>query len=168
MGWRKQLLYIGSALRSALVELVIGIILLVAICIFLRMAPLGCGDNQVVSFLVGVAASIIATLFLKVSDKYTEDRLAASKILKQVTSFVSYVDEKSTDGFDYQRGKTELQRRYIDICELSTHLSYKKDFNALSIALGKIVRIAYADGTQEEFEDAVQQLISVRDSIFEC
>lgn len=156
-----------SAIRSVVLQLAIGMALLASVSAFLWLVPPNsCGDDRVVSFLIGIVASIIATLFLKASDKYSEDCATMSKILKQVNSFVDYIDEKSEDGFDYKKCRAELQQRYIDICEMSGPLSYREDYNALSIALARIVRITYAESRMEDFEEAVQSLISARDSMF--
>lgn len=150
--------FIGS-IKESFVSLIVGLLLFLVVSIlscFIRSPD----TDQAVSFLAGIAASIIATLVFRVSERYLSSCHAYSKILSQANNIITYIDTDMKSAIGAEIHKFKLWEMYIDICERSRSLSYKKDYLVIVKAIYNLVDIVFHDCGSKSIEKAKEQLQS--------
>lgn len=157
MGLRKRLLHLLFAVRDSFSSLALGLLLLFIVVIGLRAVPT-LNEVQEISFLLGIIASIIATLILKVSERYSSSCSAVSTILGEVERIATYIETVVVSDPLPDIHKFQLWQMYMDICQKSESLSYKKGFSDVSIAVSNAVEVVYHGGDNESLIMAVKKL----------
>lgn len=101
-----------------------------------------CNDNssrntQITAFFVGIIASIIATLVLKIFDNYLLSKQAHHNIIEKTNIFI--IRTKKYCNEINENNKLNIFEIYYEICTDSIQLSYKKDFAKLSSVMNDIL-----------------------------
>lgn len=123
-------------------------------------------DGQVVSFFLGVLASIIATLILRISEKYANSLAASSVISNKIELMLLYIEEHIvTDKYDSKNCFYQLWRYYMEICEVSVGLTYKKDFKNVSCAISGLLKAIKEGKSSKEICTQKDSLAQLKETI---
>lgn len=156
--------FVGAITHSAF-GLFTGLILVVIGYLALSYVP----TSEVVSLFVGTIGSIVASIIYSVADKYSRSCSSFGWILDQIEVILAYIDEVICDESSNNRQcKFELWRFYIELCEKSYDLTYGKDFETISTALVRIIKVVNQEEIEgDSLECAKRSLISVRNKFTE-
>lgn len=163
MKLNKKALHLIASFKSAWFSITIGFVLSIFLVLYLFGHD---GNSQILAFFVGVIASIVATIVLRVSDKYTSSCLAYSKISFYVEELILFVEKNIKDNsYNVDECKFNLWRYYMLICEESMRLTYDKDFNLISIAVNDIISSINNNNDIDVIIEEKDKLIKQKNSI---
>lgn len=137
MKLHKKLLHLVASFKCAWISLTIGLVLIIFLILFLLKHD---SNSQILAFFVGVIASIVATIVLRVSDKYTSSCLAYAKIFFYAEEIILFIDNNiKNNSYSVDECKFNLWQYYMLMCEESARLTYDKDFSLISVAVSNII-----------------------------
>lgn len=135
---KKRYKYFLGSLRASAVELCISMILLAVACAFLVVFP-GLSENQITSLLIGVVSGIIATLVLSIAGKYAESKRAYETIHALLNNVILEAKDCAKHKGCCPDEVLSFGYNYTDMCRQSIDLTYKKDYEVVSVAMNKLV-----------------------------
>lgn len=157
--------HLFGAIKGSIVA-IIAVTILIGCCLLLILAPIKC-NSEVISLFVGILASVIASIVLIISAKYTRSCSTYMWILAQAEVFLSYVDTTynnvQSNNKQYQ---FDLWRFVVDLREKAKELTYTEDFATLSKWFSKIIEAANKNDTANMC-DAISGLNKAKDYLTE-
>lgn len=165
MSVRIKSCHLFGAIKGSIVAIIV-VAILMGCCLLLIFAPIKC-NSEVVSFFIGILASVIASIVLTVAEKYSRSCSTYMWILAQAEVFVSYVDTTYENILsDNKRYQFELWRFVVDLRERAKELTYTEDFDTLSVWFSKIIE-ASDKNIDTLMRDAISGLINAKDYLTE-
>lgn len=155
----KRMKHFIGAITGSYVSIITGFALMLGALLILHVSPFQ-NDEQTLAFFVGIIASIIATLVIKISDRYFESISANSRIIKQVNLFITFI-ENTQDKKDSEF-RFELWKDYICMCDTSAKLLYKEDFYQISKAASDVIEAIYTNQSDQYVKNEIQTLAVAR------
>lgn len=156
----KRFFHFLYAVRDSFSSLVGGLFLLLVAVVGLRAIPT-LNSSQEISLLLGVIASIVATLILRVSERYSDSCSAMSAILGGVDDIATYIETVAINSPHFDIHKFKLWQMYVDICEKSQKLTYEKDFFEISKEVSGVVDAVYGRADKETLIEEAKHLREV-------
>ena len=154
MSINKKLHHIIGVISRSWRGIVIGGILFIG-CL---LCPSCFNNNNIVSFLVGIMASLIASIVYNIANKYYKSCSTYLWILDQTEIVITYIEKAQNDCLEPTSYRFNLWERIIIIRKNAYALTYKKDFNILYKAFSSIIRSMY-NTDDISISDALQNLI---------
>ena len=133
-------------------------------CILFAVFP--ASSNQTIPFLVGIIASVIASIVFNVTSKYAQSCSTYLWMLEQVEVFITYVEATYVIMLGTQQYRFELWKYVVDIREKCRRLTYKADFNILASRLSDVISVANSEN-KEDTRKALECLIVAKNQITE-
>lgn len=167
MNYRQKAFHYIFAIKCSTISIIASLLLLLVVVVISAFLPQKIENGQVTALLVGIIASIIATLILKISDKYAESCRAYNSILRQIDEVCDYTNsnvERTEDG-DLRKHRFPIWRIVTQIKTEAEKLTYEKDYNVLYIALKKLVQLVYQNSAVDEIFKAVEELLMIKEKI---
>ena len=124
---------------------------------------LACFNNSVVSFLVGIMASVIASIIYNIANKYYKSCSAYMWILDQTEILITYIENAQKNDLNPVSYRFTLWRMIVDIRAKSRELTYEEDFNILSMGFSSIISSMYTN--KPSITEALQELISAQTQV---
>lgn len=124
-----------------MVAMLFGVCFLLSGCYFSR-------NNSSISFLVGIVASIIASVIYNVSTRYLRSCIAYLWILDQTEILITYIESCQCSYYDNDF-KLKIWNYIVYMRERAQELTYKKDFNTLSVKFSEIIDALYKNDKQK-------------------
>lgn len=150
-----------GAIKRSWLGLTIAAILFV-VCLLLCFV---CSNSSnAISFLVGIMASVIASIIYNISNKYYKSHSTYMWILDQTELFITYVENMQKDFLDIQLYRFKLWNTVVTIRENAHKLTYTKEFDILSNHFSAIIVAAY-DDNEKNFSKALSELIIAKNQI---
>lgn len=134
-------------------------------CLLLICAPIQC-SNEIISFFVGILASVIASIVLNITTKYTRSCSTYMWILAQVEVFVSYVETTYKIESNNNQYIFKLWRIVFDLRERAKELTYTEDFDILSKCFSGIIKAAN-ENNDALMHKAINGLINAKNQLTE-
>lgn len=155
----KIVLELIGSIKKSMVSIIISILLMIIVYIIIQLG-LFQSENQMEGFFVGIVASIISTLVLKISDQYAESGRARVQILHKVRELITYIDTEILDGnkCGLKEHRFILWKFYSELAERAAQLACEDNFDSISIAVNDIVKSVYSEDI-EKLKQAKQKLI---------
>ena len=153
---------IGSIFCSRLYIIVsLFLIIFTACCLNLFTS-----NNDFIAFLVGIVASTVSTLILKITDKYISSINAYETILLQVQTISKYIKDQLVENNDaISVQKFKVNEMYTSACQLSNKLTYKKEFKKLSSAIYDLTYEINTQYRKDQIKEKLDTLRSVCESL---
>lgn len=162
MSFKIKLHHFWGTIKHSLIGLIVAIILSIA-CLLLCLYYSD-SNNNVISFLVGVMASVIASIVYDISNKYYKSCSTYMWVLGQTEILITYCNDIQNVFTDDESYRFRLWSTVVTIREISNYLTYTKEFDILSCRFSEIISAAY-DNDKEVFLKAVSELINAKEKI---
>lgn len=156
-----KLCHFFGAIKGSWLGLIV-VFILSLVCVLLIHYPNS--GNDVVSFLFGIIASIIASVIYNVSNKYLKSCSTYMWILDQTEIIISYGKDISKNFKKSRSHRLKLWSEIVTIREKARELTFVKEFNMLSSEFSNIITAIY-DNDKKSFDTALFGLINVQSEI---
>lgn len=160
MSTDQKLHHIVGAISHSWCGLVIGGILFIGCLLCLARF----NNSNIVSFLVGIMASIIASIIYNITNKYYTSCSTYIWILDQTEILITYIECAQKDCLEPASYRFTLWKRIVDMREKARKLTYKKDFNIISKSFSSIISSMY-NTNDLSITEALQRLISAQKQV---
>lgn len=159
---KRKIQFFYYAIVESYRTIIVSVVLILCVYLMFRISH-SCSNDQRSALLIGIVASVIATLLLRIFDKYSESCYAFERILTKTELLITYIDTKVSTLLDVDNNRFELWHQYVDICGEASRLTYKEDFYFLSGAISNVVEAVYGKKKIEDIKKANEDLIHTRD-----
>lgn len=133
----KKINHFLCSIKRSVPSLIIGTVLIIVVLLLLAKAD---NDSLSLSFVVGIIASVVATLLLRITETYSKSIEAFSAVLFRTSLLISFFEENiNADNYYDQKFRERLLNHYFDICEKYESITYKKDYNKISKAIKGLI-----------------------------
>lgn len=119
-------------------------------------------QNEIVTFAVGIIASVLATLVFKISDKYEKSILACTDIANTIEEMVLYLERAVTRGCANYEYVSTLWLYYSSICGKSINLTYEEEFNKVSVIISELINLVKKNASIQEIYEAKEKLVEAK------
>ncbi len=158
MKYKRKFLHLLFAVRKSLLILSFSVLLIVISYVMI----ISYDQNEVVSFAVGIIASVIATLVFKISDKYEKSISACTDIANAIEEMVLYLERMVTRGCANYEYCSTLWLYYSSICRKSANLTYEEEFNRVSIIINDLIKLVKENADIKEIYEAKEKLVDAK------
>ncbi len=148
----KRVLHFLCAIKSSALILIVSVILISMSVFFIVLTD----NSQVVSFFVGIVASVIATLVLKIVDKYEKSIATCCAISMEIERILIFYEENICgQAYDSKKCSSNLYQFYISICSKSIDITYLCDFLKISNTINNMIKLVKEN---KNIEDKIKEL----------
>lgn len=158
MKYKRKFLHLLFAIRKS-----VGILSLAILLVVISYVLISTNDqNEIVSFAVGITASVIATLVFKISDKYEKSISACVDISNTIEEMVLYLERMVTRGCANYEYCSTLWLYYSSICRKSANLTYEDEFNEVTVIINDLIKLVKENADLKMLYDAKEKLVSAK------
>lgn len=157
-----KLCHFFGAIKSSWLGLIV-VFILSSVCILLFTHNPN-NSNNIASFLIGIMASVIASIIYNVSNKYFKSCSTYMWILDQTEILVEYCKDIKNNFKNIELHQFNIWCEVVAIREKARELTFVKEFNKLSYEFSNIIVAIYGNN-KKSFDTALSRLINVQKEI---
>lgn len=138
MGTKKSFLHFIYAIKQSLISLTIISFSIIFIVICNNIIV----NNNISSFLIGVTASLIATLICQIHDKYKNSCTTCNRLFNESQKVIDYLESTISDNNTFlskDKILNILWTYYLNLSSLSFQLTYIKDYDNFITTFNEII-----------------------------
>ena len=146
-----KLKHIAYSLKKSLPKIIVCVLLSV-ITVVLNLVF----SNELwMQFGVGIAASIVATLIIGISDVYLTSINTEQDIIFQTTLLINFYERNiSEENFEEKSFSDDIEKMYYQICSLSKGLAYRGYYKMLLTSIKSFINCLIDTGY--DFNDSIE------------
>ncbi len=160
MSFRVRACHAWGAIKSSWLGIIIAVAIGLVFVLLLQCWP--SVNSNTVSFLVGIIASIIASIIYNISSKYGKSCSAYMWILDQTEVLATYIEKINTSS-DVNSCRYKIWCDIVTIRDRARELTYTADFDVLSSAFSNAIAFVYRQDVS--FGDAVKVLREAQNTV---